>query len=56
MSETTLDLAAIKARIADCETYNFGMRNANRLARWDAPALVAEVERLTALLDGEHRD
>lgn len=46
-----LDLDAIRARIADCSTYNFGMRNANTLAKEDAPALVAEVERLQGIVD-----
>lgn len=42
----SLDLDPIKARISDCATYNFGMHNADTLAKQDAPALVAEVERL----------
>lgn len=38
---STPDLDAIQARITDCRTYNFGMRNADKLAHEDAPALLA---------------
>lgn len=47
----TLDIDAIKARIADCATYNFGLHNADVLAKQDAPALVDEVERLRGVVD-----
>lgn len=40
---TALNLDAIAARIEDCKTYNFGLRNADRLAHEDAPAMLAEV-------------
>ena len=51
----TLDLDAIKARIADCSTYNFGMRNADLLAKQDAPALVNTLEQVTKILDEVQR-
>ena len=51
----TLDLYAINARIADCSTYNFGMRNADTLAKHDAPALVNTLERVTKILDEVQR-
>ena len=47
-SPTPLDLDAIKAAIAACRTYNFGMHQADRLAHEHAPALVEEVKRLRA--------
>ena len=47
----TLDLDPIKARIADCSTYNFGMHNADLLAKEDAPALVNTLEQVTKILD-----
>lgn len=43
---TTLD--EIAARVRDCRTYNFGMRNADRLAHVDAPAMSAA---LRAVID-----
>ena len=51
----TLDIDAIKARIADCTTYNFGMHNANVLAKQDAPALVNTLEQVTKILDEVQR-
>ncbi|MHA7210824.1 hypothetical protein [Arthrobacter sp. MDT1-65] len=39
-----MSLDDIKARVADCKTYNFGMRNADKLAHEDAPKLVAALE------------
>lgn len=51
----TLDLDAINARIADCSTYNFGMRNADVLAKQDAPALVNTLEQVTKILDEVQR-
>ena len=45
-----LDLEPIRARIADCLTYNFGMVSADCLAHEDAPALLAEVERLRGVV------
>lgn len=44
----TANLDAIDARVRDCQTYNFGMRNADQLAHVDAPAMVAA---LRAVLD-----
>ena len=46
-----LDLSAIEARRADCQTYNFGMRNADKLAHEDVPALLALVREQQAKLD-----
>lgn len=48
---TDLDLDAIRARIADCQTYNFGMRNADQLAHVDAPALLAALDAATRDID-----
>ena len=45
------DLDAIEARIHDCQSYNFGMRNANKLAHEDVPALLALVREQQAKLD-----
>jgi hypothetical protein len=44
-------LAAIEARRADCQTYNFGMRNANKLAHEDVPALLAMVREQRAVIE-----
>ena len=33
----------IRARVDDCATYNFGMRNADKLAHEDAPRLLAAI-------------
>jgi len=50
--DSTVDhLAAIDARRADCQTYNFGMRNADKLAHEDVPALLALVREQQAKLD-----
>lgn len=38
-------LAEIEARRADCQTYNFGMRNADKLAKEDVPYLLALVNK-----------
>jgi hypothetical protein len=35
------ELDEIRARVRDCATYNFGMRNADKLAHEDAPRLLA---------------
>ena len=43
-----LDLDAIEHRIRDCSTYNFGLRNADRLAKEDAPALLAALKEAQA--------
>ena len=43
-----LDLDAIAHRIRDCSTYNFGLRNADRLAKEDAPALLAALKEAQA--------
>ena len=43
-----LDLDAIAHRIRDCSTYNFGLRNADRLAKEDAPALLAALKEARA--------
>jgi hypothetical protein len=58
MSETTERLDQIETRIRDCQTYNFGMRNADKLAHEDAPYLLtlarkqaAALERVEALAD-----
>ena len=45
---STLD--EIEARIADCKTYKFGMRNADTLAHFDAPFLLAVVREQGAKL------
>ena len=57
-----LDLDAIEHRIRDCSTYNFGLRNADRLAKEDAPALLAALKeaqadnaRLTQLAEGRSK-
>ena len=44
-------LDGIQRRIADCETYNFGMRNADKLAKEDAPYLLAIVRKQQAAID-----
>ena len=49
---TPLDLDAIETAISACRTYNFGIYQADRLAHEHAPALVEEVKRLRAALDG----
>ena len=46
---STLD--EIEARIRDCKTYNFGMRNADTLAHFDAPLLLAVVREQVAKLE-----
>lgn len=43
-------LDEIKERIADCASYNFGMRNADQLAHEDAPRLVAALEEVRVIL------
>ena len=43
-----LDLDAIEHRIRDCSTYTFGLRNADRLAKEDAPALLAALKEARA--------
>jgi len=45
---STLD--KIEARIRDCKSYNFGMRNADTLAHFDAPFLLAIVREQGAKL------
>jgi hypothetical protein len=47
----SLDLDAIEARRADCQTYNFGMRNADKLAHEDVPALLAMVREQQATIE-----
>ena len=47
---TEQELEAIRSDISNCATYNFGMRAADRLAHEGAPALLAEVFRLRALV------
>jgi hypothetical protein len=44
-------LEQIEARIVDCRTYNFGMRNADKLAHEDAPLLLAAVKAVVHLAD-----
>jgi hypothetical protein len=44
-------LGEIEARRADCQTYNFGMRNADKLAKEDVPYLLALVREQAAKLD-----
>jgi hypothetical protein len=39
MTDPLTYLDEVDARVADCSTYNFGMRNADGLAHVDAPAL-----------------
>jgi hypothetical protein len=43
-------LAQIQARADDCQTYNFGMCNADILAHEDVPALLAMVRERDAAL------
>ena len=45
---STLD--EIEARITDCKSYKFGMRNADTLAHFDAPFLLALVRQQAAAL------
>jgi len=45
---STLD--EIEARITDCKSYKFGMRNADTLAHFDAPFLLAVVREQGAKL------
>jgi len=57
-------LPDIEARYRDCLTYNFGMRNADKLAHEDVPYILAELrkarEALASIhaltLDPEHYD
>jgi hypothetical protein len=44
-------LAEIEARRADCQTYNFGMRNADKLAHEDVPYLLAMVREQRAAIE-----
>lgn len=44
-----MSIAEIRARVDDCRTYNFGMRNADKLAKEDVPRLLAAVESVLAL-------
>jgi hypothetical protein len=44
-------LADIEARRADCQTYNFGMRNADKLAHEDVPYLLVMVREQQAALE-----
>lgn len=46
------DIAEARALVADCATYNFGMRNADRLAHDVAPALISELEEAREVLAG----
>jgi len=46
----TEQLDAIQSRIADCTTYNFGMRNADKLAKEDAPYLLALAREQAAII------
>jgi hypothetical protein len=47
---TSEDRAGIRARIDNCRTYNFGMRDADRLAHEDAETLLAALGALEAQL------
>ncbi|MDP9184885.1 MAG: hypothetical protein M3O29_04345 [Actinomycetota bacterium] len=58
MSEVSERLDEIAARAADCQTYNFGLCNAEQLAHNDVPYLLdlarkqaAALEAVTARLD-----
>lgn len=44
-------IAAIAARAADCQTYNFGLRSADQLAHNDAPYLLDLARKQAAALD-----
>ena len=52
MLERTIDLRAIQARIEDCASYNFGLRNADQLAHVDAPDLLNALRKVEAERDG----
>ena len=52
MLERTIDLQAIQARIENCASYNFGMRNADQLAHVDAPDLLIALRKAEAERDG----
>ena len=52
MLERTIDLQAIQARVEDCASYNFGMRNADQLAHVDAPDLLVALGQAEAERDG----
>ena len=52
MLERTIDLQAIEARIDDCASYNFGLRNADQLAHVDAPDLLIALRKAEAERDG----
>lgn len=45
------DLDAVRARIANCRSYNFGMRDADHLAHVDAPALLDRLERAEKVIE-----
>lgn len=47
----TEQLEEIEARIKDCQTYKFGMRNADKLAHEDAPFLLELVRDLQRTID-----
>lgn len=47
---TSEDRAGIRARIENCRTYNFGMRDADRLAHEDADTLLAALAAVEAQL------
>ena len=47
---TSEDRAGIRARIDNCRTYNFGMRDADRLAHEDADILLAALAAVEAQL------
>ena len=52
MLERTIDPLAIEARIEDCASDNFGMRNADQLAHVDAPDLLIALRKAEAERDG----
>jgi hypothetical protein len=45
-------LAEITARAADCLTYNFGLRNADKLAHDDVPYMLGVIAKQAAALAG----
>ncbi|MBP3044857.1 hypothetical protein KKR91_01295 [Arthrobacter jiangjiafuii] len=46
-------LEEIKIRVADCQTYHFGMGVADKLAHEDAPKLIAALEAVESVI-AEH--
>lgn len=49
--KTPTRLEQIQARAEDCQTYKFGLRNADKLAHEDVPYLLAKLAAIRELAD-----